>query len=91
MMETLRRYVSTYLNRRLRGGAWRPDRSILFVALQSYVFSTIPVTVKAKSGGSIQHYYHFLFDLLLPIDVLFNRYRGSYIIALPDCGPFNVI
>ncbi len=87
----IRQFVTAIFNRILDKGSWNPDRAMRFIVLQSKVLGVIPIGVRGPSGGSIQHYYHFLFDLLLPVDTMFSRYSGNYSIALPDCGPFNTI
>lgn len=90
-MGLVRKYTSALCNRLLRVGDWNPDRSMRLIALQAKWFSVLPIRAKVKAGGSVQHYYHFLFDLLMPLDTLLARHQGNYRLALPDCGPFNQI
>lgn len=40
-------------------------------------------------GGSVEHYYHFLFDLLLPLDCLVRQAPSGTLFLLEDVGPFS--
>ena len=40
-------------------------------------------------GGSVEHYFHFLFDLLLPLYKLFQNTEKNIRFAIKDIGPFS--
>ena len=39
-------------------------------------------------GGSVEHYYHFLFDLLMPLLLLGKKLPEHFIVELEEVGPF---
>jgi hypothetical protein len=41
------------------------------------------------NGGSVEHYYHFIFDLLLPLSRLIKRTSAEVIFRLEDFGPLT--
>lgn len=43
----------------------------------------IPFTI---GGGNIEHYYHFIFDLLLPLNLVLNRTSSNVIFSIKDFG-----
>lgn len=47
--------------------------------------------VPANRGGSVEHFYHFLFGYLLPFLDLCHPLRGHRRFLLRDCGPMNRI
>jgi len=40
-------------------------------------------------GGNIEHYYHFVFDLLIPLNLLLKNTSSDVIFALEDFGIFT--
>jgi hypothetical protein len=47
------------------------------------------LVVPAHLGGSVQHFYHFLFGYMLPFVEHCHPLRGSHRFMLRDCGPMN--
>lgn len=47
------------------------------------------VVVPANQGGSVQHFYHFLFGYLLPFLEHCHALRATHRFLLRDCGPMN--
>ena len=47
------------------------------------------VVVPANQGGSVQHFYHFLFGYLLPFVEHCHALRPTHRFLLRDCGPMN--
>ncbi len=47
--------------------------------------------VPANRGGSVEHFYHFLFGYLLPFLEVCHPLRGHRRFLLRDCGPMNRI
>jgi hypothetical protein len=45
--------------------------------------------VPANRGGSVEHFYHFLFGYLLPFLDICHTLRGERRFLLRDCGPMN--
>ena len=45
--------------------------------------------VPANRGGSVEHFYHFLFGYLLPFLDICHPLRGHQQFLLRDCGPMN--
>ena len=40
-------------------------------------------------GGNVEHYYHFLFDLVLPLNFLIKKTPSDVIFVLKEFGPFT--
>lgn len=40
-------------------------------------------------SGHVEHYYHFVFDLILPLDSLFRKVSKDTVFAFEDFGPFS--
>ncbi len=47
------------------------------------------LVVPANRGGSVEHFYHFLFGYLLPFLEACHPLRGQHRFLLRDCGPMN--
>lgn len=47
------------------------------------------LVVPANRGGSIEHFYHFMFGYLLPFIDTCHPLRGHRSFLLRDCGPMN--
>ncbi|CAH0265506.1 glycosyltransferase 61 family protein [Roseomonas sp. CECT 9278] len=47
------------------------------------------LVVPGNLGGSVEHFYHFLFGYLLPFLEHCHAMRGSHRFQMRDCGPMN--
>lgn len=47
------------------------------------------LVVPGNLGGSVEHFYHFMFGYLLPFVEHCHGMRGSHRFYLRDCGPMN--
>jgi hypothetical protein len=47
------------------------------------------LVVPGNIGGSVEHFYHFMFGYLLPFLEHCHGMRGSHRFAMRDCGPMN--
>ena len=60
------------------------QRSILQLAKTTDTIALIPVPKNAD--GNIEHFYHFVFDLLFPLSLLINKTPSKLIFLLRDFG-----
>jgi len=42
-----------------------------------------------REGGNVEHYYHFIFDLLLPLSRLLKRTPPGFVFMMKEFGPFT--
>ena len=48
-----------------------------------------PVPLHKKGGGNIEHYYHFIFDLILPLHLLIKKAHPKTLFVLRDFGIYT--
>ncbi len=63
----------------------RSQQTIIDLAKKRDTIRLIPVGF----GGSIQHYFHFIFGLVLPVSILMRKTPTHVTFVVPRCGPFT--
>ncbi|MEM8527052.1 MAG: glycosyltransferase family 61 protein [Bacteroidota bacterium] len=75
------------LNRMRRGiKVWYNQQAIIKSSKHSQYIFLNPIPPSSVAGGHVEHYYHFIFDLLLPLSLLIRKTSSKIIFVLEDFG-----
>ena len=65
------------------------QRMIVNLAKSNKFLFINPVPLRKKGGGNIEHYFHFIFDLVLPLYLVIKRAPPNVVFLLKDFGIYT--